>query len=248
MPENCSSVTGLISVVPRSVPFISAFVKEQPSEADAYVMLDTSYTLSCSAVLDLAQDHLAQVWDLNTVPSEGTGFNYEYAAPKIAFFRDRGIPRFLKRAYYEVLSDREFWTALSKDRRRVPMVQDSDLHVLYEARHALQRLWREFVVVPPRTSKDGVSACARPSKHVPHPAACVRHATSVQRTNFWLGFVVQRDQLDSGAEDPVRYNIIRTWQAVLATEWCDACLNEWENAWLGKRKEWWVMLDKLFKL
>ena len=46
----------------------------------------------------------------------------------------------------------------------------------------------------------------------------------------------------------MRYNMIRTRQAVLATEWCDACLNEWENAWLGKRKEWWVMLDKLFKL
>ncbi|KAM5531970.1 hypothetical protein V8D89_014370, partial [Ganoderma adspersum] len=204
--------------------------------------------LSCSVIFELAKDRLAQVWDSKAIPSEGTGFNYKYASPKIALFRDRGIPEFLKRAYYETLTDREFWKALSKDRGYVPTLSDMDLHILYEARHALQRHWREFVVVPPRTSKDGLSTCARPGKHNPYPTACTRHASSAQRSHFWCAFVVQNGQLEAGAVDPVRYNMVKTWRPVLATEWCGDCLDERENAWLEKRKEWWILLDNLLKL
>ncbi|PIL28419.1 hypothetical protein GSI_08453 [Ganoderma sinense ZZ0214-1] len=224
-----------------------AFVKEQPSEADAYTLLKTSYALLCSAIFNLAKYRLAQIWDSTAVPSEGTGLSYKYAVPKIALFRDLGIPEFLKRAYYEALTDREFWRALSKDRGYVPTLSDMGLHVLYEARYALQRRWRDFVVVPPRTCKDGISTCARPSKVVHYPAACTRHTSSVHRP-YWLGFVVQNGQLEAGAGDPVRYNMVKTWRPVLELEWCGSCLDEWEKAWLEKRKEWWLLLDKLLKL
>ena len=227
---------------------VSTFVKEQPSEADAYTMLDTSHALSCSVIFKLAKDRLAQVWDSKAVPSEGTGFNYKYTFPKIAFFRDRGIPEFLKRAYYETLTDQDFWEALSKGRGYVPTLSDMDIHIMYEARHTLQSLWREFVVIPPRMSKDGVSTCARPSKSDPYPAACITHTSSAQRSHLWFAFVIQDGQLEEGARDPVRYNMIKTWRPVLAMEWCGDCLDERENAWLEKRREWWILLDKLLKL
>ena len=211
-------------------------------------MLDTSHALSCSVIFELAKDRLAQVWGPTAVPSEGTGFNYKYASPNIAFFRDRGIPEFLKRAYYETLTDQDFWEALSKGRGYVPTLSDMDIHIMYEARHTLQRLWREFVVVPPRTSKDGISTCARPSKYDPYLTTCMTHTSSDQRAHLWFAFVIEHWQLEAGARDPVRYNMVKTRRAVLAMDWYSDCLDERVNAWLGKRKEWWTLLDKLLKL
>ena len=211
-------------------------------------MLKASHTLSCPVIFNLAKDRLAQLWDSTAVPSEGTELSYQYAIPNIALFRRYRITEFLKRAYYETLTDPELWRDLSRGRASIPTLSDTDLHVLYEARDALQRLWREFVVIPPRTCKDGVSTCAQPSRHFSCPAACMWHTSSVQRSHIWLGFVVQNGQLEAGAGDPVRYNMIKTWRPVLASEWCGLCLDEWEKAWLEKREQWWIQLDKLLKL
>ena len=58
--------------------------------------------------------------------------------------REYGIPGVLKRIFYELLVNEAFWTTLAEDRKTISL-EDSYLLKLYDARHYLQREWREFV-------------------------------------------------------------------------------------------------------
>lgn len=223
------------------------------SQPVALSLLRAADTVSCNVVLMLARTRLMRLWDSRVPPTTSDDSRgYAEAIHMMFVAREYGIPGVLKRIFYELLVNEAFWTTLAEDRKTISL-EDSYLLKLYDARHYLQREWREFVLTPPGLNRRGESRCCHFTLQTPSTMfACAPrnpHSTSWNREMRWRSLVTKAKLMEDGARDPVRFNITKNDQsAELRRGWCARCMDEREAAWNKKRAEWWSRLDAWLKL
>ncbi|KAI0363509.1 hypothetical protein BV20DRAFT_1057988 [Pilatotrama ljubarskyi] len=205
-----------------------------PSQAVALALLRVATPLGCTAVLDFARHRLRQLWP-DVVPHEGMEvIGYDAALEVISAARQFGLPELLKQAFYEVLQSIAFWRHAETERHTLPL-GDADLLMLYRARHVLQQLWSERILVPP-----------------PYPCPtgkCTRNSAA-DRELTWYAHIVKSGYLQKGQQDPMRHidGLSRYAVQTLAKSWCGACLDKNIVAWATAKQEWWKKMDELFGL
>ncbi|KAI1786270.1 hypothetical protein LXA43DRAFT_73967 [Ganoderma leucocontextum] len=218
-------------------------VESSPSQSHTVSLLAAAHLLSCDAVLRLAKKRLCELWDSRHVPTKrgpGDIRSYKTTISTIHLAREYNIPGVLKRAFYELLSSEEFWDVCGADEDAIDLPKD-DIVRLYRARDKLGRLWREFTLAVPDT--DTTTSMAR---RLSGDWCCYNYS---ERGHSWRSYIVEKGDLESGALDPLRYNVVSLRRPELRNEkWCEGCLGNKESAWNAKRAEWWGMLDDLFRL
>ncbi|KAI1781788.1 hypothetical protein LXA43DRAFT_1105319 [Ganoderma leucocontextum] len=208
-------------------------------------LLEAAHTLSCNAALRLAKTHLRMLWDSRPVPPQLDPGDIRSCASIIATIhlaREHKVSYILKRAFYELLSNEEYWHIYYTDRDSIDL-SSSDRERLLCARDILGKLWREFALTPPEAAQPA-NAVNRPSTAL--NLCCYSHK---DRRHMWWSSIVEKDDLESGALDPLRYNIISLrWQELQNEWWCRDCLRNKERAWKEKAVEWWKLLEDLLQL
>lgn len=171
------------------------------------------------------------------------------------------LARIEKRVLYTLLSSRAFWAARAADPAQISLGNDVLIR-LQDARHAIEREWRDFVLVPPgtrpsaRASASGgvgqtTSSCVAPYRTHRGPgfSVCGTRTSADERNRRWKTFMTDEGVMEDGAVDPIRYALMkREAGEALRQTWCDGCLEKWERGWMAKREEWWGKLDGWLKL
>ena len=228
-----------------TISICSEHIKSKPTHAQTISLLEAAGDLSCDPVIRQAKARLCELCDSRRLPSQlqhGDDRSWELMITTIRLAREHNLPSILKRIFYEVVSNEEYWTTYHKDRDSIYLTS-MDRERLLCAREGLGRLWRDFVVIPPEASQkaDGID---RPSTH--RQGCCYRGREWGQT---WMLFMVEKNELDRGALDPLRYNIIDHRLDNLVNEWwCVPCLRNKEKAWEEKKLDWWMLLDDLLWL
>ncbi|RPD60486.1 hypothetical protein L226DRAFT_533816 [Lentinus tigrinus ALCF2SS1-7] len=219
------------------------FVDKPPSQTLAISLLHASHTLACDSVYGLAKSTLCDIWSAQRLPahdgSDAHGFREAIYMIKLARLFD--IPGVLKRASYELASSQEFWDALAADRQSVGL-PEVDIFRLYDLRLALGEMWRRFVLAAPGKAKeDGKVSCVTDCNG--YGGGC--RMQSYVRSKHWAGNMEDLGQVEAGAMDPFRYNIIKHKKAeLLGDYWCASCLEDKEERWKTQRAEWWGVISE----
>ncbi len=209
-------------------------------------MLKAATSLSCNAAVYHAQSRLCELWDSGQVPVEPVPVkivSWKSLISTIHLAREQNILYILKRIFYELLSNEQYWNVYHTKRDSIDL-SSSDRERLLCARDRLGTLWREFALAPPETTHDanGVNGAGA---RVRGPC-CYRPKD--ERAMWWRS-MAEFDALERGALDPIRYNLVNVNRQELRNHWwCDDCVRNKEKAWKEKRVEWWQLLDDMFML
>ncbi|KAI0824550.1 hypothetical protein BC628DRAFT_1419992 [Trametes gibbosa] len=148
-----------------------------PAQSFAESLVIASQSVSCDIVFKFAKRHLCAFRDAVRPPAAptyvmtlfpptptpasaesplmdpSTARTHEEAAYIILLARRYRIPELLKRAFYELIASATFWDVVSASRKQTKPGID-DLLRLYEARHALQKMWRDAVLIEPPVKRE----------------------------------------------------------------------------------------------
>ncbi|RPD60481.1 hypothetical protein L226DRAFT_386799 [Lentinus tigrinus ALCF2SS1-7] len=212
------------------------------------VILRVSDVLSCPSLHDLAKARLRSLWWSSPIPRRKDNIDILLrmsdqhtldAAMAIFLARRYKIDHVLKRAFYDILCKVSDWdNAESRTRLRLPL-SDADIIILFQARSALLRRWRELLMTPPNGNEPEPACIA---------CATVREYGEAERP--W-----RREVADKfGPREPNDFfweieNVVLPWIEQLRTEgrWCHSCLDDRQHAWEDVRELWWQQLDELFE-
>ncbi|TFK85412.1 hypothetical protein K466DRAFT_601205 [Polyporus arcularius HHB13444] len=214
----------------------------------AISLVQTAHALSCSVVFEYAQQSLSELWSRDTLPGDSPvdaarTVTWKEAMVMITVARKCGVLEILKRAFYELLVSEDFWVIHDVDSATIDL-PDEDIYRLREMRLYLNREWPKFVITPPQTDEKGKTKCTPTGYHPPF--AC--EMQNCQRRNTWLNFALDDEGLDTGARDPLRYNLVKRRAVTLEKTWCQWCLNNKEEVWNNLRMEWWGVLGDMMKI
>ena len=201
----------------------SEFVAKPPSQTLAISLLHAAHTLACDVICRLAKTTLCDIWEAERPPNHDGSDRHAFqeAIYIVQLSRLFDIPGVRKRAFYELSSSQEFWSALATDRQSIKL-PEADIIRLYDARLALGQMWRRFVWEAP--GKDDKLRCLSG----PHwsPGAC--RFDSTERSTKWIASMKDLGEVEAGEMDPLRYNVIEHRQTELVKHWCVACLESKE--------------------
>ncbi|PIL27986.1 hypothetical protein GSI_09930 [Ganoderma sinense ZZ0214-1] len=200
-------------------------------------MLEAAHLLSCNSALHVAKRRLATVWDPHPVPARPDPENvipYTSTIATIHRAGDYNLFSIEKRAFYELLSSENYWQAYFHTNRESIDLSAYDRERLLHARDVLGRWWREFVLTPPEATQRGNPATGRTK------CKWCTYKVTTERERVWRLFIIGKGDLEHGALDPLRYNLVDLRRQDLLNEWwCMDCLRNKENAWKAKTVEWW---------
>ncbi|KAM5539176.1 hypothetical protein V8D89_007049 [Ganoderma adspersum] len=220
------------------------FAASPPTQSLAISLLTASVHLVSPRVQDLAHRRLCERWDAARPPSPDPldARKWSMAAYMVALARRHGVPGVLKRAFYELASSAAFWEAVRTNSESVRLPW-KDVGMLYEARIALGKMWREWIMETEVKKEVGGGAGAAKEYR------CTRYLGCANRTS-WRDRVAEHGLLEKGAMDPLRYNVVRCAKEAFQGDypWCQSCKAEKEETWRTKCVEWWGALDSLFGL
>ncbi|PIL28418.1 hypothetical protein GSI_08452 [Ganoderma sinense ZZ0214-1] len=209
------------------------------SRSQTVALLETAHTLSCNSVARQAANRLRDLWDSSRIPTKAgpeDDRSYTTTITTIRLAREYEIPEVLKRAFYELLSSKDYWAAYRTDRASIEL-SDRDKERLAYGRAILSEVWVEFILEVPE---------AGAVRRLSDERCCYGYS---ERGPNWRSAIVERGDLRLGAMDPLRYNVVERNRGYLKGEgWCEGCLRNKEDAWEAKRTEWWGLLDELFGL
>ncbi|KAI8989209.1 hypothetical protein BD414DRAFT_536507 [Trametes punicea] len=216
----------------------------KPDQSAAISLLRVAARLECEDVLAVAKNRLCALWSRR--PSSKHKSSASDALAMITIGREYKVPEVLKRAFYELLRNPSFWeTVASRARRPTLTVSDADLLALYHARHVLQQKWTKLLFTPP-----GLEGRCLTTTRSRSTKKCLLDE-DYERAASWQSQFVTENNLEKGAEDPLRYvESLLQEQAFKSLEetWCKACIDERKAAWEKACVDWWNSLDSLFKL
>ncbi|RPD75738.1 hypothetical protein L226DRAFT_386900 [Lentinus tigrinus ALCF2SS1-7] len=237
---SCEGLAALIAMLERPCEFWG-----KPLTQDlAILLLKTAYALSCPVVFDLAKRRLSELWNGDDLPGDSPAeteraVSWEEAVSIINLARKYDVPEVVKRAFYEVLVSKDFWRAHNADSRKIDL-PDDDIYRLREMRLYLNSQWPKFVIETPQTDEKGETKCTPTGYHLPFACEMQR----CERKDNWLKFALDNEELETGALDPLRYNLVRRRETTLKKMWCQWCLQDKEETWNDLRAQWWKVIGE----
>ncbi|OJT07792.1 hypothetical protein TRAPUB_1307 [Trametes pubescens] len=221
--------------------------KPLPDSHIAASLLRAATRLDCQIVRTKATRAILAAWPDGLPRPSAPLRPFQDAIDAITLARACGMPEVRRPAFYALLRDPAFWTALAADRRAIALPED-DLLRLHEARHTLQITWRVFVLKMPGEGRaDLGSVCKKIDVPMGGPPRTCQSAAKDARA-CWRSLIIDSDMWEKGAVDPICCMLDEKNVRGLEYVWCSECMRSARYKWFMTRRRWWDMLNRLFGL